>query len=813
MNNQVAVPNTGRVEITREHKEIIKQSILLWVDNLDKPYVSKLSPMFASANLRVYDGNDVQNIAVLAQQCFNAGFKTIVTTRVDVLMALLPPGRIKKANIANYTGSLIKYGGLEFLFIPALKQLVSVEYAPWMIKHLIRKVTHPEEWRQTSEFRWWLLKPGRDMEDARKLLATCDLIAVDSETLKPNETCKWPRIELLQYTGFKFETNESWTYVVTMDSMDAVNFMRSVNSNDVRKVLQNGKYDCSYFFMYNAPLTAYYHDLKNGMHSQYCELPKDLAFSSALWLRDIMYWKDLSSSGDAQDKFRYGALDTWATGEAYISWLSQAPDWARKNYTQEFALVPSLHMVEMRGIKRDMVRLNEIAARKALELQALLRTCQTMVGSPKFNPSSPDQVVRLICALTGTKPPSKEIKVKDLSEQEKRARQAADKKAIEKASYAHPINERVLGAVTEYRELRKELSTYLATGVALKSTGKVKKGQSLSKEFGPPGFERVLFSLNPDATDSARLASKEHHFWTGINIQNMKSTGDVKSTYIADEGFELFEADFSQAEDRGVAFSSGDPTLLDIFERGVDSHSYKAAMFFGIPYENIYKEPTPEYIDGLTGDLVPATEGKVLLKPIRQLGKRINHGANYNMGAQVLLETMGIKAVREAQRVLKLRANLTLIQVCQYLLDCYAKAFPTVKKEYYKSIVLEIKRTNKMVSDTGWVRFCFGNPETSKPALNKYVAHKTQNLNAMNLNRAWLAVNAKHMFNPNIRLLAQIHDSILGQTRIGHRYLVQDVKELMTFPVPVRDCSGITRDLIVPVDIKILGRTWAGTNE
>lgn len=810
MNQQVAAAS---IAITREHKQITKQNIVLWIDHLDKPHVAKLSAMFASANLRVYDGNDVSGLPVLAAQCKQAGFKTIVTTRLDVLLALLPPGRVKKANISNYTGSIIPYNGIEFLIIPALKQLVTIEYAPWMFKHILRKVTHPDEWRKTSEFRWWLIKPGSEFVNALKVLAGCDLIAVDTETQKPNANCKWPRIELVQYTGFKFETNESWTYVLTMDSMDAVQFMRSANSLDVPKVLQNGKYDCAYFFMYNAPLIAYYHDLKNGMHSQYCELPKDLAFSSALWLRDIMYWKDLSSSGDSQDKFRYGALDTWATGEAYISWLSQAPDWAKQNYITEFSLVPSLHMVEMRGIKRDMPKLYEVAEIMKKDLEKLLVSCQTMVGTTKFNPSSPDQCVRLICALTGTKPPDKSVKVKDMTEQEKRARQASDKKAMEKASYAHPLNERVLTAILDYRQMRKELGTYLAVGAATKSSAKVKKGDSLGKEFGPEGKERILYSLSPDATDSGRLASKEHHFWCGINIQNMKSGGQAKSTYIADEGFELFEADFSQAEDRGVAYSSGDPTLLDIFDRGVDSHSYKAAMFFGIPYENIYREPTPEYIDGVTGLLVPAVEGKVLLKPIRQLGKRINHGANYNMGEQVLLETMGPKAVREAQKVLKLPSKLTLIQVCKYLLECYARAFPTVKKEYYKSIVLEIKRTNKMVSDTGWVRYCFGNPETSKPALNKYVAHKTQNLNAMNLNRAWLAVNRKHMFNPNLRLLAQIHDSILGQTRIGHRYLVQEVKELMTFPVPIRDCAGITRDLIVPVDIKILGRTWAGTDE
>jgi len=796
--NQPAAVSTS-MPITREAKVVTKVSILVLIDTVDQPYAAKLAPMFANCNLRVHSGK-VESLPVLAAQCKQAGFTKIVTTRLDVLLALLPPGRVKKANISNYTGSIIPMGGVEFLIIPSLKQLVTVEYMPWMMKQLLRKVTHEHEWRKTSEFRWWQIKPGREFADALAQLKQCDLISVDTETLKPTDTCPWPRIELVQYTGFKFATNESWTYVVTMDNMLAVQFMRQANSLDVPKVLQNGKYDCAYFFMYNAPLVAYYHDLKNGMHAQYCELPKDLAFSSALWLRDIMYWKDLSSSGDSQDKFRYGALDTWATGEAYISWLQQAPDWAKQNYVTEFQLVPSLHMVEMRGIKRDVPAVHKHAGAAEFALAKLLDTCRAMVGSPKFNPSSPDQCVRLICALTGTKPPSKEIKVKDMTPQEQRERQKANKVAIQKASYAHPLNERVLGSVLEYRQLRKELSTYLCIG-------------KNAKEFGPVGKERILYSMNPDGTDSGRLASKSHHFWCGINIQNMKGGGSAKETFIADEGFAFAEADYSQAEDRGVAFSSGDPTLLSIFERDVDSHSYKAAMFFGIPYEDIYQAPQPEYINNETGLLVPAQKKKVLMPDTRQLGKRINHGANYNMGAGVLLETMGPKAVREAQKLLKLPAAMTLMKVCEYLLLCYERAFPTVKKDYYKSIILEIKRTNMMLSDTGWVRHCFGNPETSKPALNKYVAHKTQNLNAMNLNKAWLIVFKELGFNPDFRLNAQIHDSLLFQYRLGREDLVYRVKELMTFPVAIRDCKGITRDLIVPVDIKFLGRTWAGTNE
>lgn len=778
----------NQIAVTRQAKEVRAINVLVWIGPEDKPYLSRLSPAFASCTVRVFDKAPEDSIAVIVAQCKQAGYKSIVTTRLDVLTKLLPPGRVKRASIDNYIGSLIPFDGVEFLILPPLKQLVTVEYAEWMVRHLVTKVTKPNSWRKVSDFNWWEVRTGSEYKEALGILAQCDLIAVDCETVKEPR----PAIQLVQYTGFHFGSGKSWTYVCEMTSMSAVYFMRACNALSVPKVLQNGKYDCAYFFAYSAPLTAYYYDLKNGMHAQYAELPKDLAFASALWLRDIMYWKDLSSSGDRQDRLRYGALDTWATGEAFISWIQQAPLWAKNNYLTEFELVPSFHMCEMRGLKRDMEALYKAREYEDRIIEKKLAEIQAYIGTDKFNPGSPQQCSRLISILLGQKIVKATKKVKDMTWEEKRGRQMADKKAMEKASFAHPLNDRILGAIIEYKKRTKSVSNYLTVG-------------EKAKEFGPPGKERILYSINPDGTDTGRSASKAHHFWCGFNIQNVKGDGrdgefklaSIKDTIVADPGFALAEADYEQAEDRGVAVKSGDPTLLDIFATGKDSHSFKAAMFFGIPYEEIYDEAT----------------GKKLNKPVRELGKRINHGANYNMGAFVLLETMGLKAVFEAQRILGLPKNWTLLKVCEYLLLQYELAFPTVKKDYYNSIKRQIKQSKMLISDTGWVRYCFGNPEASKPALNKYVAHVTQNLNAMILNKAWLKIYYELRFNPNFRLHAQIHDSILFQFRLGHEYLLDRVKDLMTFPVPVTDCKGITRDLVVPVDTKVLGATWAGTNE
>jgi hypothetical protein len=55
----------------------------------------------------------------------------------------------------------------------------------------------------------------------------------------------------------------------------------------------------------------------------------------------------------------------------------------------------------------------------------------------------------------------------------------------------------------------------------------------------------------------------------------------------------------------------------------------------------------------------------------------------------------------------------------------------------------------------------------------------------------------------NFKLLAQIHDSIFFQYRIGHEYLADMVKERMEVPVRIRDIKGIERSFTVPAALKL----------
>jgi DNA polymerase I-like protein with 3'-5' exonuclease and polymerase domains len=488
------------------------------------------------------------------------------------------------------------------------------------------------------------------------------------------------------------------------------------------------------------------------MHCWFSELPKDLASLNSFFVRNSMYWKDLAETDDKYEYYKYNALDSYATALVAITWLIQAPKWAKTNYLQEFPVAYPCVLSEMTGVKRDLFRLE--VAKKTLdtEIAGQQARLETLTATKGINPNSPKQVKELLAILG----------CKDIT--------STNEKDLKIAAARHPINSRILNLILDIRGNRKLVSTYLCDGKELDGT--------------------ILYSITPWATDTGRLASKEHHFWCGLQIQNIPRGKAVKSTIIAYEGFRFAECDLKQAESRDTAYIAGEENLIKAVTGERDFHSVNASSFFGTPYEKIYDD----------------TLNKVIDKVLRDLAKRVNHGANYNMGAAILVETMGEEAVRKAQLILGLNRFWSLIQVAQYLLDRFHSTYPNIKGKYYPKVIADVTKTKMLVGATGWTRYCFGDPANNKRDLNALVAHCPQSLNAMKLNKAYMRVFYEIAINPkysqHFKLCAQIHDSILFQFRVGHEYLIQMVVDLMQVPVTVKGADGIERTYTVPADAK-----------
>jgi hypothetical protein len=290
--------------------------------------------------------------------CKQKQITKVISTNVSLLTLLLAWKARAKPALSSYAGSFFNVGEIQVIFIPPIKQLATVTYGKFLTTRFIQKFTREDKWFKPTKFEWELFEP-KNAEFCYQMLSQCFLIAVDVETRKEPLA-----ITHCGYTGYYMEdgTMKSFSTVMQLDSMFKVTWMRKLNDLDIPKVMQNGNYDNAYFFLFNAPLRRYTLDTANLFHCYYSELPKDLGFLNAFFLREAMFWKDLSGTSDELEYCKYCALDTWATGNTAMAMLLEMPDWAMANYYQEFPNIFGCHMADMRGIKRDQERLLEARA-------------------------------------------------------------------------------------------------------------------------------------------------------------------------------------------------------------------------------------------------------------------------------------------------------------------------------------------------------------------------------------------------------------------------------------------------------------------
>jgi DNA polymerase I-like protein with 3'-5' exonuclease and polymerase domains len=730
---------------------------------------------------------EVTTLTTVKMYCKQKGVTRIISTSISLLKKLLDWDKRAAPSLDNYSGSHFTIpcfdandGVIEIVFIKPLKHLVTVPFGKFMAKRLVTKLTKPDTWYKPTPFNGFTLLTPANEADLFALMQNCFLVSIDIETLKDPA-----RIRCLSYTGFGYFSSsteiESRSVVFPLDSEYMISVMRKWNWElKAAKVGQNFKYDLTYLTAYSAPIYNYLYDTAHLMHCIYSELPKDLGFLNSFYIREAVYWKDLAQTNDLHEYYNYNALDTWGTGNCFLAMLLEAPEYAISNYLLEFPLVFPCHLSEMTGIDRDSVALDRAKAQQEAIIKKANDSLNTMLAvdaGTNFNVNSPIQMKALL----------KVLGCGDLK--------SADEKHLNKARFRHPFNARILNHVIAIRKARKLVSTYLTAG----------------KEYSSPmgRGNRVLYSLNPHGTDTSRLASKEHAFWCGLNVQNIPRGKIVKQTMRADEGFHLCEVDLEQAESRDTGYISGDETLIDNVENSPDFHKTNASKFFGVPFDEITKD-------------------------LRQLGKPVNHGANYNMGAFVLIDTMGEDKIVLAKQLLDLPRFWTYVQVAEHLLEQFHKVYPNIRKVFYAGVVEEVTKTNKLSSmavhhswkhagklhelmetaeanyakevGKAWVRYCFQDPTRSKPALNAYIAHPPQALNAQTLNHSYLSVFHDIAIHPersrNFKLLAQIHDSIFFQYRIGHEYLCQMVVERMEVPVTIKAYDGVVRTFVVPAGAK-----------
>ncbi|MDP1709897.1 MAG: DNA polymerase I [Candidatus Komeilibacteria bacterium] len=255
----------------------------------------------------------------------------------------------------------------------------------------------------------------------------------------------------------------------------------------------------------------------------------------------------------------------------------------------EMPLLPVLVRMEEAGVKIDSKFLQKMSAKVGKDIVALESKIHKLAKT-KFNVNSPLQLKEVLFEKL-------KLSTEGVGKTKTGFSTAADE--LEKLVDKHPI----IKLIMEHRELSKLKNTYLDALPEL-----------VNSETG-----RVHTSFNQTVTSTGRLSSSDP------NLQNIPIRsplgGEIRKAFIAEPGFELISADYSQIELRVAADLSGDKKLIEIFKAGKDIHTSTAAFFNQIPGSN----GTPE---------------------IRRTAKEVNFGVLYGMGPHGLAQRTGMDYAR-----------------------------------------------------------------------------------------------------------------------------------------------------------------------
>ncbi len=223
----------------------------------------------------------------------------------------------------------------------------------------------------------------------------------------------------------------------------------------------------------------------------------------------------------------------------------------------ELPLSDVLADMEARGVRVDPERLGVLARDVDQQLIALEKKVYEHAGK-EFNIGSPRQLETILFDELGL----------PVIERTKTAR-STNADVLEELAGLHALP----AAILEHRQLAKLKGTYLD---ALPREINAKTGRIHTK------FEQAVAA-------TGRLSSNDP------NLQNIPIRTEIgraiRSAFVAEPGFKIFAADYSQIELRVLAHMSGDPELSAAFnEAGADVHVRTATALFGVPLKEVSRD-------------------------------------------------------------------------------------------------------------------------------------------------------------------------------------------------------------------------------
>ena len=400
----------------------------------------------------------------------------------------------------------------------------------------------------------------------------------------------------------------------------------------------------------------------------------------------------------------------------------------------ELPLIPVLADIERAGIKVDLAVLEKLAGTMQKELDDL---CVQIFGFSgcEFNINSPKQLADVLFTKLNLQPSKKTGKTRVVST-------AQD--VLEELALSHDLPRLVL----KWRSIQKLKGTYVDALPGLVN----------------PATGRVHTTFNQAVAATGRLSSSDP------NLQNIPIRTplgrEIRRAFVAEPGFVLISADYSQIELRVLAQLSGDAALTEAFSQGIDIHDRTAERVFG------------------------ASSGLDVYE-LRRRAKIINYALLYGKTAFTLAKDIGVSQTD-----------------AQLFIDAYFAGYPSVRA-YIEKTLADARATGVVRTMTGRRRLV---PElTSKNGQVRAAAEREtvnmpiQGTAADVLKKAMIDVHASLKdFNAGrpkpARMILTVHDELLFEAPEEHAGAVAEV---------VRDVMERAYSLSVPLTVDVgIDKNW-----
>ncbi|OUR82243.1 DNA polymerase I [Cycloclasticus sp. 46_120_T64] len=395
----------------------------------------------------------------------------------------------------------------------------------------------------------------------------------------------------------------------------------------------------------------------------------------------------------------------------------------------EMPLLPVLARMEQTGVLVDAAMLQQQSVELAAKVKVLEDQAHEVAGQP-FNLASPKQIQEILYDKLGLPVLKKTPK----------GQPSTAETVLQELAVDFPLPRLIL----QHRSLSKLRSTYT---------------DKLPKQINPV-TGRVHTSYHQAVAATGRLSSSDP------NLQNIPVRSEegrrIRQAFIAEPGYSVLAADYSQIELRIMAHLSQDAGLLQAFKEGLDVHKATAAEVFGVALEQVEDHQ-------------------------RRSAKAINFGLIYGMSAFGLAKQLDIDRA-----------------AAQGYINLYFERYPGVRQ--YMDETRELARQQEYV-ETLFGRRLYLADINAKNGQRRQYAERTainapmQGTAADIIKLAMLAVDSwLQTDKPPVRMVMQVHDELVFEVK-------DDYIEQATAIIQQKMSGAANLDVPLLVDVGV-GRSW-----